>query len=305
MLFALTTRWNAGRHTDGEAMIEEILEMGFDRVELGYDLRMDLVPGVQSMVKQKAVHVDTLHNFCPLPIGAPQASPEIFTLSDNDIRIRTRSVEYTARTIRFAAELGAKAIVVHAGNVKMKRLTNQLITLFQQGRHFSPAYDRLKLKLQITREKKVKRQLEYLYKGIEKLLPVLEENHIRLAFENLPSWEAIPTEIEMETLLNHFQSKHIGYWHDLGHGRVRENLGLINQERWMERLQPYLVGMHLHDVLPPAHDHLMPPQGEIDFAPIERFAKLDIYKVLEPASMIPREDIIFAKEFLQKTWNEH
>jgi cytochrome c len=47
--------------------------------------------------------------------------------------------------------------------------------------------------------------------------------------------------------------------------------GFINQERWLERLQPHLIGMHLHDVEPPAKDHLMPPRGRINFARLKRF----------------------------------
>ena len=50
-------------------MIEEILSMGFDRVELGYDLRMDLVPGARNMIKEGLIKVDSVHNFCPVPIG--------------------------------------------------------------------------------------------------------------------------------------------------------------------------------------------------------------------------------------------
>jgi hypothetical protein len=35
MIIALSTRWNASRHASGESMADEILEAGFDHVELG------------------------------------------------------------------------------------------------------------------------------------------------------------------------------------------------------------------------------------------------------------------------------
>ena len=44
MRFNLSTRWNAHRHTDGEAMLTEILDLGFDGAELGYNLTRDLLP---------------------------------------------------------------------------------------------------------------------------------------------------------------------------------------------------------------------------------------------------------------------
>jgi len=284
-------------------MIEEILDLGFNRVELGYDLRMDLVPGVQAMVANGSIHVDTLHNFCPVPMGAPKGHPEIYTPSDPDRRIRESAVEHTGRTIRFAAEIGAKAVVMHAGNVDMPRMTDRLVALYQAGKMYSPAYEKTKLKLQIKREKKVKKQLTYLYASLEQLLPVLEECRIRLAIENLPTWEAIPTEVEIETLLKHFNSDYLGYWHDIGHAQVRENLGMINHERWLERLQPWLVGMHIHDVQPPVFDHLSPPAGKFDFERIKRFAILDIFRVFEPSSMEPSDAVAHSKIFIEKIWN--
>ena len=54
---AISTRWNAGRHRTGEAMLAEILALGLDRVDLGYDLRAELIPGVKAMVASGAVRV--------------------------------------------------------------------------------------------------------------------------------------------------------------------------------------------------------------------------------------------------------
>ena len=108
MVFGLTTRWNARRHRSGESMIEEILELGIDHVELGYDTRRDLIPGVQSMVEQGAVSVDSVHNFCPVPMTVSRGHPEIYTFADRDPRVRQQAVRHTTTTIRFAAEVGAK-----------------------------------------------------------------------------------------------------------------------------------------------------------------------------------------------------
>ena len=37
----------------------------------GYDTRVDLVAGIQRMVREKAVRVVSLHNICPVPMGVP------------------------------------------------------------------------------------------------------------------------------------------------------------------------------------------------------------------------------------------
>lgn len=302
MIFALTTRWNAHRHTDGEALIEEILSMGFRHVELGYDTRIELIPGIQRMVKADAVRVDSLHNFCPVPMGVSRAHPEIYTLADPDRRERENGVRHTANTIRMAAELGARAVVCHAGNVPMKRGTHQLLEMWEQGKQFTPAYEKARAILQEDREKVGRRSLEDLFTSLEQLLPLLQETKVRLALEILPTWEAIPTELEFEAIFRRFPGGEIAYWHDIGHSQIRQNLGFINMERWLERLQNHMAGMHLHDVIPPGRDHVMPPRGSIDFARYTRFAKRDILRVIEPTTKTPREEILEAWRVLREAW---
>ena len=133
MIFAVSTHWNASRHASGETMIAEILELGFKHVELGYDLRLDLVPGVKKMVEEKAVTVLSLHNYCPVPIGAHRGHPELFTLASNDPRDRQSAIQHTEKTIRFAAEVGAKFVVTHAGNVEMDPISRELFDLAVTG----------------------------------------------------------------------------------------------------------------------------------------------------------------------------
>jgi sugar phosphate isomerase/epimerase len=302
MIIALSTHWNASRHSDGAALIDEILEMGIDHVELGYDLRMDLVPGVLSRVQTGAVKVGSVHNFCPVPIGAPKGHPELFTFASKDRRVRESAVEHTTKTIQFAAEVGARVVVSHSGNVDMKRMSMDLIYMLEKDMQYHPRYEKMKLKLQLTREKKVRKQLEFLEDSLERLMPVLDQHNIMLALENLPTWEALPTEIEMFDLLGTFGNRNLRYWHDMGHGQIRENMGLINQERWLDKLQPHLAGMHVHDVAKPATDHVMPPNGHIDFSRYTRFARADIVRVLEPRPHTPKQDIEKAYAHLQEVW---
>jgi sugar phosphate isomerase/epimerase len=304
MEFALSTHWNASRHARGEDLIEEILGLGFTRVELGYDLRMELVEGVKAMVARQAVKVDSLHNICPVPLGASRGHPEIYTLGSTDARERAQAVSFTAKTLRFAAELGARVVVTHAGNVDMTRYSGDLFDMALSGQTYTPRFEKLKIKMMEQREKHAPRQLDYLFQGLEQLMPVLEETGVTLAIENLPTWEAIPTELEFEAIFRRFGDRHIRYWHDLGHGQIRQNMGLINHERWLERLHPYLAGMHVHDVAPPATDHVMPPRGHIDFQRFHRFALSDMVRVIEPSSRCPAAEVIEGLAYVQKNWSD-
>jgi len=301
MIFSLTTRWNARRHETGETMLEEILALGFDHVELGFDLTANLVQGVRNMVKAGSVKVDSVHAYCPLP-PVPYPSPEPFTLAASDPGIRANALHYLEKTIRFAAEIGARVVVAHAGNVEMKMLSMNLIELTAAGRQYDEEYEKARMQLILAREKAVPAQLPHLYTGIEYLLPLLEETRQTLAFEILPTWEAIPTEVEMETLLTHFNSPRLRCWLDLGHGQIRENLGLISHARWAKRLRPWLVGMHIHDVRPPATDHLMPPAGTTKFEDFKEVARADIIRVIEPSPSVAAADIVTGLKMIREAW---
>lgn len=303
MELALSTHWNAGRHTRGEELIEEILSLGFRRVELGYDLRQELVPGVVAMVRNGAVRVDSVHNYCPLPLVAHRAHPELWTLAAKDERERDSAIRHTIATIRFAAEIGAKVVVTHAGHVDMPSLSFELFDLCIEGKQYSPAYERLKMRLLDQREKKAPAQFELLVKSLERLVPVLEESRITLALEILPTWEAFPTELEFEEIKRRLPTPHIAYWHDLGHGQIRQNTGFINHERWLERLTPHMAGMHVHDVVPPVTDHVMPPRGAIDFAQFRRFVLPGRVYVLEPSSRAPAADVKEGLRRITEAWS--
>jgi sugar phosphate isomerase/epimerase len=301
---ALSTRWNAYRHETGAGMLDEIRVLGFDRVELGYDLRVDLVPDVVAQVGRGSIAVASVHNFCPVPLGAPHGHPELFSLSSPDARERRLAVRHTEKTIRFAAEVGARQVVAHAGNVRMRRYTEKLIALAEAGKRDTPRYDRIRLKLLMQRDRKAAPYLAALEASITELLPVLESCAVKLGFENLPTWEAIPTEVELHALITRLATPWIGYWHDIGHGQIRQNLGLVNQLHWLQRLTPHLVGMHIHDVRAPAMDHIAPGLGDVNFREFAVAAANCPACVLEPAPGVPAEHLRNALDHLRRCWDD-
>lgn len=303
MQISLSTRWNAGRHKCGDEMLNEISDIGFSCIELGYDLRRDLVEGVLRQLESGRFRVDTVHNFCPVPTIAPQGHPELFTLAHDDRRVREAAVRYTSETIRFAAQIGAKTVVMHAGNVSMRRTTSKLVALAEGGMADSRLFHKAKMKLISKREKKGGDYMARLREGLDELQPLLHECKVNLAIEIMPTWEAVPTESELLQLLQSLNTDSIGYWHDMGHVQIRENLGLSNHYRWLEMLSPYLLGMHVHDVVPPARDHVMPPAGNIDFSLYKKFADRGIPLVIEPSPRTPASEVRRGAEYLREIWS--
>lgn len=302
MPFALTTHWNAFRHSCGQEMVEEILALGFRHLELGYDLTIDLVPGVRNMVARGAVSVTSVHNYCPVPMGAPQGHPELFLMSSKDARERNSAILHLTNTIEFAASMGAASVVVHGGRVKMNSITRKLMALAEAGKQNDLKYDKIKQRLLLKRERKVGTHYDNLLACLQEVLPVLEKHQVTLALENLPSWEAIPSEAEMERIGKALDSPYIGYWHDVGHGQIRQNLGFVGVVRWLDRLQPYLRGFHIHDVLAPAGDHEMPPGGQVDFEQFKSFVREDMPLVLEPMPGTPAARVAGGLATVKQAW---
>jgi len=303
MTFSLSTHWNAGWHETGEAMVDDILALGIDHLELGYDLRIDQVPGVRRRVEEGAVKVQSVHNYCPTPVGAPYGHPELFLMSAREQRTRDSAVLHISNTIQFAAELGAGVVVVHAGRISMRHISTSLLHMFADGKQFSKRYEKLRTKLLMKREKLAPVCLDRIRGCLEELLPFLEKHKVRLAIENLPSWETVPNESELVTLLDDFDSPLLCAWHDIGHGRLREILGFSSATRWLEKYGTRLAGMHIHDVSATGGDHIMPPLGTVDFAAFKPFIRSDMVLAFEPAPGTPAQEIKEGLGCVAQAWN--
>lgn len=303
MQIGISTRWNSYRHSSGGELVDELRGLGFHTIELGYDLRAELVSGIREAVEQGEISVVSVHNFCPVPPAVPCGHPEVFSLCALDERERESAIKHTSNTIRFAAELKAAVVIAHAGRVRLARMTERLILLYERGQRFQTRYEKYKLNLMARRDRKVGPYLEKLRDSLSRLLPVLDECGVVLALENLPTWEAIPTELELEQLINEMGTDRIRYWHDIGHAQVRENLGFISHMRWLERLSPFVAGMHIHDVIAPAYDHLPPPQGEIPFEQFKNIAIRIPRLIMEPAPTASAEAVVKARDYLLQLYS--
>ncbi|HQA37801.1 MAG TPA: hypothetical protein PLW27_02765, partial [Kiritimatiellia bacterium] len=103
-------------------------------------------------------------------------------------------------------------------------------------------------------------------------------------------------------LKQRFDTPALAYWHDMGHGEVRANLGLIRHADAARTLLPFTRGIHIHDALPPKHDHLPPGEGAIDFAAFAFYAPDTVLKVFEPAPRVKQDDLVEALRFVRRTW---
>src|SRR3981189_3760481 len=144
-MISFSTCWNSGRHTAGDAMLKEIVDLGFDYIELGHGIRLSLMPGIQEMFDAGKVRFSSLHNFCPRPVEVMSASPDCYQFSAAYSKERERAIKQTFQTIDFAQRLGAPFVVMHLGEVPIGSVTDSLIAMVKKGKLLSRQYVRKKI----------------------------------------------------------------------------------------------------------------------------------------------------------------
>jgi sugar phosphate isomerase/epimerase len=280
-MLALSTCWNSSRHTDGEDMLREIVDLGFTNIELSHGLNLPMMEGALKYAGLGIVNFTSLHNFCPQPIEVMSDSPDCYEFTSSRPEIRQRAVKTTLQTLDYAQRFGAKRVVLHAGSVgPMRGFTKDLIAMVMNGQFVSKAYGEEKLRGVQQREQASD---EYIQRLIETLKPILasaQEKGIRLGIENRDAYEQLPSEREFPALLDKLAPV-CGYWHDFGHAQRKHNLGFLDHLAWLEKMAPRAIGCHLHDARWPVEDHRVPFTGDIDYAALVPLFPKDIPFVIE------------------------
>ncbi|QQL44502.1 sugar phosphate isomerase/epimerase family protein [Sulfuriroseicoccus oceanibius] len=264
-MLSFSTCWNSSKHHDGAKLLQEITGLGFDTVELSHGMTVSLLPGIQETFDKGQIKVSGLHNFFPSPVEVMVDAPDCYEFTSHRPAERDRAFKLTLRTIETAAYFGAKYLVLHMGSTPLRGLTKELETMVKSGSLNSRKYVQKKLDFIRKREAASPASMKRIIQVLEKLIEPAKEAGIVLAVESRSHFEQVPTEREMVDLMKHFEDcPQVGYWHDFGHVQRKHNLDLIDHQQWLEKMLPYLVGCHVHDVEYPAKDHRVPFTGHMD-----------------------------------------
>jgi sugar phosphate isomerase/epimerase len=228
------------------------------------------------------------------------ASPDCYQYSAFDPAERERAVKQTFQTIDYAQRLGAPFVVLHCGQVRMNPITDELIALAKEGELLSKRYVRKKVKAVQVRESRAPRYLRRVKDCLKRVIDYAATKDVRLGLEGRRGYEEIPSEREIPQLLEEFDAPHFGYWHDIGHLQIKENLGFLNHAEWLQAIGPRTFGVHLQDVIWPAQDHQVPFAGHVDFDRLLPLLPADCLQVWE---LSPRRTTAEVQRGLQ-LWHE-
>jgi len=255
-------------------MIEEIVELGFSRIELSHGMTIAKLPGIRRAFQRGLFTCSGVHNFFPSPVEVMIDAPDAYEFTSHRPRDRQRAMDMTLRTLELAAEFGAGYLVLHMGSVPMnpKKWTRPLTETVASGGFHSRGFIKNKIAFVKKREKVAPL---YFHRAIEAIQAIAEHAAgcgVKLAIESRSRYEDVPSEREMLQLQQHFSNNVcIGYWHDFGHIQLKHNLGLLDHTEWLKRISPHLIGGHVHDVEWPARDHRVPFSGMLDYRSLLEF----------------------------------
>ena len=304
---SLSTCWCSSRHADGYEMVEEMVSLGFKRIELSHGIRLSLVPGILQAVEEGIVEISSVHNFCPLPNIVQHAAPNIFQPSSKDSRELTLWHSHSKQTLDFAVKVGADRIVMHSGSVSFfffspeVRLEKWIDESEISAHELSESCDFLKRrnKAMKTIRKASVNTIQRIKENYEKLLPEAKERGLKLCLENREGMEELPIDSEYDDFLESLnEPEHILYWHDTGHAQIKHQFGLLDHREHLEKMAPRLGGFHLHDVSEAGHDHQIPGTGIIDFKMIADFVLPEHTLVLELSPRLTTEEVLASRDYI-------
>ncbi len=305
MPVSLSTSWCSGRHRDGYEMVKEMVDLGFEYIELSHGIRVSLVPGILQAVHEKIVKISSVHNFCPLPNGIQHPAPNLFKPSALGSQESHLWLRHTRRTFEFAERMKAPLVVTHLGSIdfpfwspvgKLERMRERVTGDIHADARYQELLEKTRAKL----KKRMPKFWAQVLRNLERVLSTAEENRVKIGVENREGIEELPLDDDFSELFSELSStENVGYWHDAGHAQIKEWYGLAEHETLLLENGHRLLGFHLHDVSREGKDHQPLGTGVVDFEMIAKYIRPEHALILEFSPALRPEEVLESKAFLE------
>jgi sugar phosphate isomerase/epimerase len=275
-------------------MIEEIKELGFRNVELNYNVTDELMKTIDPMIENGEIGISSVHNVFPFIDDKDYDTDSVMLGFDDEVK-RKRSVELLIRSMEYADRYGAKAVVVHPGEVPFEfNIDSDLKKLYREYGKVSPEYQKLWNEMYERRER-----LSPLYtRRIQESLEEVSEHaakkgwSVAIGIETRARCYQMPTLLEAKMICDSLKGSPVYLWYDIGHAMMMDRMGLYGNIKELQEVKPYIYGVHIHETLE-LSDHWCPYVHSKDLHFFDHFlevidlAKVKVYEL--KAACLPEE----------------
>ena len=291
-MLGISTCWWHDKSLRGDKIVSEALELGFQGVELEYRLSNSTYQEMKPKLNSELA-VLSIHNFFPRPdhIHIKNGSGDLFLLSSDDMDERSLAVNYSIKSIEHAHDMECNTVILHLGRVDMPSPAEFFKELFNRGKTQDTEGLAFLEEQKDIRQIKHPKYIDAVLFSLEKLNKTAERLGVFLGIENRYYFQEIPNFEEIGIILKEFKGGSLRYWHDTGHARAQENLGICRQNDLLEAYSDNMLGIHLHDIKG-LDDHIAPGQGEINFEDVRPFMKNDTVKIMEIHPKVEKKALI-------------
>ena len=293
---AISTMWNFRKAHSGEELIDQLRALGFERVELNYQVRTEWLSGIRRRIDEGAIAVSSVHNVFPKTLDN-QFNTDSVMLGYEDEGLRQQAVELAKGSVEWACVLGAGAVVFHPTEVPLDPRAydiplKKLIAAHQQD---TAEYRELHERMLAARQ--AQPYLDRMMKSIDELANYVVKFNlpVKLGMENRAMCQQCPIFSEFDLIADRFAGGPVGIWLDTGHAIMMTEMGL-QQLPLSKKTADMIVGMHIHDAVD-ALDHYAPCTlpGDV-LAPYREYILNSPIKVLELSGRLSAEEIVTGTE---------
>lgn len=303
--YSFSTCWNIKRHRSGRAIMEEIRSLGFRQVELNYNVTRELLETIEPMIESGDIAISSVHNTFP-HVADPDYGTDSVLLGFEDREKRQRAVDLLVLSAEYAWRYGAKAVVVHPGEVPFPYdISGRLQQIYKEQGPDSNSYRSLWEAMLERRQAMAGEYLERIRESLEQASDRLAAKgwDVMIGIETRSRCNQIPTLQEARWLIDRLKGSPVKLWYDIGHGIMMERMGLYDNAAEANGMIDYIGGLHIHETIG-LSDHWCPYVHSGDSHYFDRFldiiecVPLKVYElkaVCEPEAIHASHAILEAK----------
>ncbi|UKS25092.1 sugar phosphate isomerase/epimerase [Paenibacillus sp. HWE-109] len=284
--YSFSTCWNIKKHTVGRDMIEEIRSLGFRRVELNYNVNQELLATIEPMIERGEIGVSSVHNTFP-HVPNPDYGTDSVLLGFDDETKRGMAIELLIQSAEYAHRYGAKAVVVHPGEVPFDYNIDEVLKgLYKEKGRESDAYQMLWAEMMERRESLSGHYMNRIVESLERVCNHIAQKgwKIAIGIETRSRCYQMPTLQEANTMIDRLAGANLGLWYDIGHGMMMDRMGLYDNAAEVNAMLERVVGVHIHETIG-LSDHWCPYVHSGDmlffdrFLPVIQAAPIKVYEL--------------------------